>query len=306
MNEIKPFIREDMRCKMEEDLKPLIREDVRRALEEDLGPWEDRKDLSASIVPASAQAEATVLCREEAVVCGLPWAEECFRQLDESGKLVFSRYFEDGGTLKPGDLVCQVKGLAKDLLSGERSALNFLQHLSGIATQSRRFAELAREVRSDVVLLDTRKTVPGLRRAQKYAVLCGGCHNHRMGLYDAWLIKENHIIAAGSIAEAVKAAQRQKQQQKDTRQLPIEVEVEDLKGLQEAAEAGARIALLDNFSLHDLRQAVAEMKGRIELEYSGNVSEENLRDIIAAGADRVSIGALTKHCRAIDFSMRFA
>ena len=284
----------------------IITEDVRRALEEDLGPWEGQEgDLSASIVPPSARARAKVLCREDAVVCGLPWAENCFQQLDETGTLKFQAHAEDGDTLRPNDILCEVEGLAQDLLSGERTALNFLQHLSGIATQSRRFAELAKKADPDVRLLDTRKTVPGLRHAQKYAVRCGGCHNHRMGLYDDWLLKENHIAAVGSLAAAVKAARRENQVHRKRRQLPIAVEVENLAELKEAAEAGADIALLDNFSLNEVKQAVSEMKGKIELEYSGNVSEDNLCDIIAAGVDRVSIGALTKHCRAIDFSMLF-
>ena len=267
-----------------------IEEDVRRALAEDIGTG----DLSASIVPAEARARATVLCREEAVVCGLPWAEQCFRQLDRTA--VLHRHFDDGAVLQPDSALCEVEGIARALLSAERTALNFLQHLSGLATRCRQFAQ--QTAGFDVLLLDTRKTVPGLRQAQKYAVRCGGCHNHREGLYDAWLLKENHIAAVGSIAEAVAAARRQ-----DTG-LPIEVEAENLEELTAIAEAGADIALLDNFSLADLRRAVAHMKGRIVLEYSGNVTEENLCAIAETGVERISIGALTKHCRAIDFSMR--
>ena len=274
---------------------PDLADQVARALAEDVGSG----DLTAALVPAGRTGRATVITREPAVLCGRPWVDEVFRQLDASVRVEWVA--SEGESVAPDQLLCRLEGPARALLTGERTALNFLQTLSGTATVARRYAAVLDGLRCRV--LDTRKTLPGLRRAQKYAVRVGGGANHRMGLYDGILVKENHIMAAGSIAAAVAAARAQ------GATVPVEVEVETLGELREALDAGADMALLDEFSLDDLRAAVAmnggHPRGPIKLEASGNVTFETLRAIAETGVDFVSVGSLTKHVRAIDLSMRF-
>lgn len=268
-----------------------VAEDVRRALAEDIGDG----DRTAALIPPGQRLRTRVICREPAVLCGRPWFDEVFRQLDAGVRVAWSA--AEGDALESGQEVCRLDGLARALLSGERTALNFLQTLSGTATQARRYVEAV--AGTGVTILDTRKTLPGLRLAQKYAVRCGGASNHRIGLFDAILVKENHIAAAGSIAAAVNEARRRYPN------LLLEVEVETLEQLEEACDAGAQRALLDNFSPQRLREAVAAFSGRIELEASGGVGLEQVRDIAGTGVDFISTGALTKSVRATDFSMRF-
>ena len=256
-------------------------------------------DLTAALVPADRDARATVITREPAVVCGRPWFDEVFRQIDPRVDIKWQA--DEGDFVDAGALLCRISGSARALLSGERAALNFLQTLSGTATAVRRWVEVVAGTRCRV--LDTRKTLPGLRTAQKYAVRCGGGTNHRIGLYDGILIKENHILAAGSIAAAVAAARR------SGAAVPVEVEVETIDELRQALDARADMALLDEFTLDDLRAAVAlnraHPNGPIKLEASGSVTLETLRLIAETGVDFVSIGSLTKHVRAVDLSMRF-
>lgn len=259
------------------------------ALDEDIGPG----DITAALVPADSRARAIIISRESAVLCGSAWVNEVYRQLDT--QITLQWHCADGDAIRPDDVVCELAGPARTLLTGERTALNFLQCLSGTATLTRHYVE--RVEGSGCRILDTRKTIPGLRSAQKYAVACGGGVNHRMGLYDAVLIKENHIIAAGGIAAAVSQAK--------TADKKIQVEVETLEELQQAIDAGADAVLLDNFSIETLRQAVSLARGRITLEASGGIDETTLGNIAATGVDYISIGALTKHVKAIDFSMRF-
>lgn len=264
---------------------------VRAALAEDVGEG----DISAALVPASSRAQATVVTREDCVLCGRAWFEQVFLALDPDARVAWSR--QDGEPLAAGDTVCTVRGRARALLTGERSALNFLQTLSATATATARYA--AALAGSKTKLLDTRKTLPGLRLAQKYAVRCGGGTNHRMGLYDAYLIKENHIAAAGSIALAIAAARALAPGK------AIEVEVETMDELDEALAARADIVMLDNFDDDAIRAAVARNAGRAKLEASGNVDLARLATLAGLGVDYVSVGALTKHVKAIDLSMRF-
>jgi nicotinate-nucleotide pyrophosphorylase (carboxylating) len=264
---------------------------VRAALAEDVGSG----DRTAALVSASAVADAAIVTREPAVLCGTAWVDEVFRQLDAGVAVAWLR--ADGDALAAGDVVCRLRGPARALLTGERTALNFLQTLCGTATLARRWAQAVAGTGTRV--LDTRKTVPGLRLAQKYAVVCGGCHNHRVGLYDAVLIKENHIAAAGSVGAALTAASAL------APDLEVEIEVETLDQLREALAAGARRVLLDNFALERLREAVALTGGRARLEASGGVTIDNVRAIAETGVDDVSVGALTKDVRAADLSMRF-
>jgi len=274
-----------------EALETQIEHDVRNALEEDLG----NGDITAQLVPQDRIWKASVYTSESAILCGRNWFDAVFRHLDATIDIRW--YAADGDPIKPHQVVCTLKGPARCLLSGERTALNFLQTLSGTATVA---GEYARQVNGlHTRILDTRKTVPGLRRAQKYAVRCGGCHNHRLGLYDAFLIKENHIMAAGSIAEAVKNARTL---EKD---MPVEIEVENKEELQQALQVGADRILLDNFSVEEIREAVAINNSAAELEASGGISLDNLHAYAETGVDYVSVGALTKDVRAIDFSMRF-
>jgi len=269
--------------------------DVKRALAEDVGGG----DRTAALIPEERHARATVITREAGVLCGRPWFDEVFHQLDPG--VVVTWQAEDGSLIEAGQLLCGLEGSARALLTGERAALNFLQTLSATATVTHRYVDAIAGLTCQI--LDTRKTIPGLRRAQKYAVRCGGGRNHRIGLFDGILIKENHIVAAGSIAAAVGAARRQKAK------IPVEVEVESLDELRQALDAGADMALLDEFSLDDLRTAVelnrAHDHGPIKLEASGGVSLETLRDIAETGIDFISVGALTKHVHALDLSMRF-
>jgi nicotinate-nucleotide pyrophosphorylase (carboxylating) len=274
---------------------PDVPEQVARALAEDVGSG----DLTAALVPAGRQGRATVITREAAVLCGRPWVDEVFRQVDPTVRVQWDA--AEGTDVTPGQRLCRLEGSARSLLTGERTALNFLQTLSGTATATRRYVQLVAGLPCRI--LDTRKTLPGLRRAQKYAVRCAGGSNHRMGLYDGILVKENHIMAAGSIAAAVDAARAAGSS------VPVEVEVETLDELRQALDAGADMALLDEFSLDDLRAAVAmnraHPRGPMRLEASGNVTFETLRAIAETGVDFISIGSLTKHVRAVDLSMRF-
>lgn len=267
-----------------------IHSGVAAALAEDVGSG----DINALLIPASQRARARVISREACSFCGRLWVDEVFRQLDPAVKV--SWHLEDGDKVQANQVLFELEGSARSLLTGERTALNFVQTLSGTASASAHFASLV--ANTGVQLLDTRKTLPGLRRAQKYAVLCGGGHNHRFGLYDAFLIKENHIAACGGIAEAVKAA-RQLAPEK-----PVEVEVETLAQLEQALTAQADIVMLDNFARDQLKEAVRLNGGRAKLEASGNVTEAVLAELAATGVDYISIGALTKHCRAVDLSMR--
>ena len=264
---------------------------VARALAEDVGSG----DLTAALVPVAQRAHATVVTREDGVLCGRPWFDEVFRQLDPA--ITVAWHHDDGAPMRAGDTLCELEGPARPLLTGERTALNFLQTLSGTATRAARWAAAVAGTRTRV--LDTRKTLPGLRTAQKYAVRCGGGTNHRLGLYDGVLIKENHILAAGGITAAVAAARR------DAGGALVEVEVESLAELDEAVAAGADVAMLDNFAHADAAAAVARAAGRIKLEVSGNVTLDRLPAIAALGVDFVSAGALTKDVVAIDLSMRF-
>ncbi|MCC6295314.1 MAG: carboxylating nicotinate-nucleotide diphosphorylase [Pseudomonadales bacterium] len=264
---------------------------VDQALAEDIGSG----DITAQLIPARARARARIITREAGVLCGAPWAERVFARLDAGGH---RRWLAaEGDDLHPDQVLCELEGDARALLTGERTALNLLQTLSGTATAARRYRDLA--AGTGVTVLDTRKTIPGLRRAQKYAVRVGGCRNHRMGLHDAFLIKENHIAACGGIAAAVAAARRVAPGK------PVEIEVEDLNELRQALAAGVERVMLDNFSHEDIRAAVALRAGqRTELEVSGNIEERALRDYAAAGVDFISSGALTKHLRALDLSFR--
>ena len=278
-------------------LTAAIERNVAAALAEDVGSG----DLTAQLVAADAVRRATIVSREDAVLCGTRWFDRCFETLDPAVSI--SWHVADGERVAADQILCTIEGPARALLSGERTALNFLQLLSGVATKARRYADAIAGTRAQVV--DTRKTLPGLRLAQKYAVKCGGGGNHRLGLYDAILIKENHILAAGSIAAAMAAA-RQVAGATGGRCKFIQVEVENADELEQALAAGATMILLDNMSLAQMREAVAITAGRAVLEASGNVTIETLRGIAETGVDRISVGALTKDVRALDLSMRFA
>ncbi|HHQ4565402.1 carboxylating nicotinate-nucleotide diphosphorylase [Aeromonas hydrophila] len=279
-----------------------IRRAVRAALLEDLGdaltPLDQpdaSADITAQLIPADRLASARVITREGGVFCGQPWVDEVFVQL--GGEVRVEWLVQDGEVLSPNQELFRLHGPARVLLTGERNALNFVQTLSGVASLTARYvAELAD---TDCRLLDTRKTLPGLRSAQKYAVTCGGGKNHRIGLFDAYLIKENHILACGGIAEAINEARRLNPGK------PVEVEVESLVELEQALAASADIVMLDNFDIPMMREAVALNQGRAKLEVSGNVTLDTLADYAATGVDFISVGALTKHVRALDLSMRF-
>lgn len=273
-----------------------IPETVARALQEDLGGEVDAdRDITAQLLPQAAQAEARVITRDAGVFCGKRWVEEVFIQLGNNVSITW--HVEDGQPLVADQLLFELKGPARLLLTAERTALNFVQTLSGVATAVNRYVALLSG--SNTQLLDTRKTLPGLRTALKYAVLCGGGQNHRLGLSDAFLIKENHIIASGSVSKAVEKALWMHPD------VPVEVEVENLSELQLALAAGADIIMLDNFTLTMMQQAVTLTAKRALLEVSGNVTEMTLPQIAATGVDYVSVGALTKHVQALDLSMRF-
>ncbi len=275
---------------MDPTLQEHVARDVARALEEDLGPG----DLTAQLLPEDLIARARVMCRDHAVLAGAPWFDACFRRLDPSVEIEWN--VPEGGALSPGTEVCLLQGRARALLSAERPALNFLQTLSAVATATRRYVDAVAGTRARI--LDTRKTLPGLRFAEKYAVRVGGGTNHRMGLYDGILIKENHIAVAGGVKEALAAAWRM------NASVPIQIEVETLAQIEEALAAGARLILLDNLSLDAMREAVRLTAGRAELEASGGITLENVRAIAETGVDRISIGSLTKDVKAVDFSMR--
>ncbi|KRS21525.1 nicotinate-nucleotide pyrophosphorylase [Alishewanella sp. WH16-1] len=272
-----------------------LRRAVTAALAEDLGQQNaELGDITASLIPATQQAVATIITREDCVLCGSGFVNEVFLQLGNQVSIQW--HATDGDRLSANSLICTLQGPARALLTGERTALNFLQLLSGTATTTAHYVRYLEG--SNTRLLDTRKTLPGLRFAQKYAVSCGGGLNHRFGLFDAFLIKENHIAAAGSISQAVQQA-RQNFPGK-----PVEVEVENLDELKQALTAGADIIMLDNFSTPEIRQAVLLNQGRAKLEVSGNITSERLGELAATGVDFISSGALTKHVQAIDLSMR--
>jgi nicotinate-nucleotide pyrophosphorylase (carboxylating) len=278
-------------------MQPVDREALERqvtaALAEDVGEG----DLTAALLPAGAVVTARIVAREAAVLCGRPWVDAVFARLAPDVRVDWS--CDDGAQIAPGQVVCRLAGPARALLTGERTALNFLQTLSGTATLAARY--VAAVAGTGATILDTRKTVPGLRLAQKYAVRCGGAQNHRIGLYDAILIKENHIHAAGSIAAAMAAAGSVVA----GRDLMIEIEVENLEELAQALDAGAKRILLDNFDLDGLREAVRQTAGRAALEASGGVDLETVGAIAGTGVDFISVGQLTKDVRATDYSMRF-
>ncbi|MFQ2194893.1 carboxylating nicotinate-nucleotide diphosphorylase [Aeromonas jandaei] len=275
---------------------------VRAALLEDLGDAlttldqpDASADITAQLIPADRMASARVITREAGVFCGQPWVDEVFVQL--GGEVKVEWKVQDGEVLSPNQELFRLHGPARLLLTGERNALNFVQTLSGVATLTARYVAELEE--TDCRLLDTRKTIPGLRTAQKYAVTCGGGKNHRIGLYDAYLIKENHILACGGIAEAINEARHLNPGK------PVEVEVESLAELEQALAANADIVMLDNFDVAMMREAVAINQGRAKLEVSGNVTLDTLAEFAATGVDFISVGALTKHVRALDLSMRF-
>jgi nicotinate-nucleotide pyrophosphorylase (carboxylating) len=268
----------------------LVAADIERALAEDLG----QGDATAELLRADAHAQAELTCRDSAVIAGTAWFDACFRQLDPAVHIDWQTH--DGQRVDAGTIICRLSGHARSLVSAERSALNFLQLLSGTATVTADYVTAV--AGTGVRILDTRKTVPGLRLAQKYAVRCGGGYNHRIGLYDAILIKENHIIAAGSITAAVQAARRLHPN------LLLEVEVENLDELAQALDAGVDRIMLDNFNLPQMSAAVQYAAGRVPLEVSGNVTLQTIGEFARTGVDFISVGALTKHVRAVDLSLR--
>ncbi|AUX73649.1 carboxylating nicotinate-nucleotide diphosphorylase [Erwinia pyrifoliae] len=278
--------------RIEDDIPP----SVEQALREDLGGEIDpSRDITASLLPADTRSHAVVITREPGIFCGRRWVEEVFIQLGNKTQLTW--LVDDGDVIIADQPLFEVTGPAPLILTAERTALNFVQTLSGVATEVRRYVALLEGTRTQ--LLDTRKTVPGLRSALKYAVLCGGGANHRLGLSDAFLIKENHIIACGSIAKAIEKAFWLYPD------VPVEVEVESLEELEQALQAGADIVMLDNFSVEQMRDAVKLSDNRALLEVSGNVTDQTLRIFAETGVDYISVGALTKHLRALDLSMRF-
>ncbi|MGH8382456.1 carboxylating nicotinate-nucleotide diphosphorylase [Pseudomonas sp.] len=274
------------------DLTAEIEANVRRALLEDIGSG----DITAQLIPAERLAKATIITRDDCVVAGTAWVDAVFRQLDP--RVAVHWQVKDGDRAQANQPLFHLEGPARSLLTGERSALNFLQLLSGVATRAQFLADKVAD--TQVKLLDTRKTLPGLRLAQKYAVTCGGCHNHRIGLFDAFLIKENHIAASGGIAQAINAAH------KIAPGKPVEVEVESLDELKQALDAGADIVMLDELSLDDMREAVRLNAGKAKLEASGGINESTLRVIAETGVDYISIGAMTKDVKAVDLSMRLS
>ena len=274
------------------DLENALQANVRAALEEDVGGG----DLTAQLIPEDAAGHARVLTREDAVLCGTAWFEACFRALDPAVQIAW--HAGDGDRIHAGQTVCEITGPARALLTAERTALNFLQTLSAVATETHRYVDAIAGTRAKIH--DTRKTLPGLRLALKYAVKCGGGENQRIGLYDGILIKENHIAAAGGIAPALAAAFRLA-----GAGVSVQIEVETLDQLEEALQAGATLILLDNFDLEGMREAVRLAAGRAALEASGGVTLDSVRAIAETGVDRISVGGLTKSVRAVDLSMRF-
>ena len=276
---------------VQSSLYTIIKKNVRAALEEDIGSG----DITASLISSKTTATAQVITRQDAIICGTAWVDETFRQVDPD--LSIDWQVKDGDSVTTNQVLFTCTGSASSLLTAERTALNFMQTLSGTATISKHYADMVKETK--VKLLDTRKTLPGLRAAQKYAVTCGGCHNHRIGLFDAFLIKENHIMACGGIAAAINAAHKIAPGKK------VEVEVETFAQIEEAIDAIADIVMLDNFSFVEMKEAVDFVAGRLKLEASGNINEDTLLDTAKTGVDYISIGALTKNCQALDLSMRF-
>ena len=273
------------------DIAHAIKINVTAALAEDLGSG----DLTAQLIPADQQTRATLITREQAILCGKPWFEACFKTLDPLVKISWCA--EEGDRVQANATLCEIQGNARALLSAERPALNFLQTLSAVATTTQQYVDAV--VGTDAQIMDTRKTLPGLRIAQKYAVKIGGGINQRIGLFDGILIKENHIAAAGGIKAALDAAQR-----KTGADVSIQIEVESMDELQQALDAGAKLILLDNFSVEQMREAVRITQQRAELEASGGITLDNVRAIADTGVTRISIGGLTKHVRAIDLSLR--
>lgn len=278
-------------------LLPLeITRTVADTLREDLGGEIDPNlDITAGLIPADSQGVATIITREHGVFCGKMWADEVFKQL--GGEVTIEWHVEDGDVVEPNQTLCTLSGPSRILLTGERNAMNFIQTLSGCATLTAQYAKQLEG--TDTRLLDTRKTIPGLRSALKYAVTCGGGFNHRIGVFDAYLIKENHIIACGGIKQAITTAKKLNPNK------PVEVETESLDELKQAIEAGADIVMLDNFNLEMMREAVAFNAGRVALENSGDITLSNIRECAETGVDYISVGALTKHVKAMDLSMRF-
>lgn len=268
-----------------------LQQTVSTALDEDIKDG----DLTASLIPEKNQATAVIVCRENAILCGRPWFDEVFHQIDPALQVQWLK--QEGEVIRANENICEIKGSARSILTAERTALNFLQTLMATATVT---ADYVKQLaNSQTTLLDTRKTLPGLRLAQKYAVATGGGQNHRIGLYDAILIKENHIMAAGSIHQAVSSAKTLYPN------ITVEVETENMDEVQQAVDAGADIIMLDNFSIEMMHQAVAMVSGRAKLEVSGNVEIQHLPELAQTGVDFISTGAITKHCKAIDLSMRF-
>ncbi|MBA3981833.1 MAG: nicotinate-nucleotide diphosphorylase (carboxylating) [Alcanivorax sp.] len=275
---------------MPEWVRADIPEQVRRALHEDVGSG----DITAELIPLEAEASARVITREPMTLAGAAWVDEVFAQL--GGRIAIDWQHQDGDRVAADSPLFTLQGRTRTLLTGERTALNFLQTLSATATSAQRYADMV--AGTGVTLLDTRKTLPGLRTAQKYAVTCGGCANHRIGLYDAFLLKENHIAACGSITGAVQRARELYPHRW------VEVEVENFRELDEALASGCDVIMLDNFSLEDLRRAVTQVAGKVKLEASGGIDDNTLRSVAETGVDYISIGGLTKHVRAIDLSLR--
>jgi nicotinate-nucleotide pyrophosphorylase (carboxylating) len=269
----------------------VIEENVFNALKEDIGEG----DITAELIPHDNISLATVISREACVFCGLDWFEETYRQIDD--EILIDWSVDDGDHIDAGQIICTLSGSSQHIVTGERTALNFVQTLSATASVSAQYAK--KVAGTDTKVLDTRKTIPGLRMAQKYAVSCGGCENHRLGLYDAFLIKENHINACDGIQNAISEARFRSPNFK------IEIEVENLDQLQQAIDAGADRVLLDNFDITTLQQAVAICKGKIISEASGNITIENIQDVAKTGVNYISTGALTKDIKAVDLSMRF-
>ncbi|MCK9236905.1 MAG: carboxylating nicotinate-nucleotide diphosphorylase [Thiopseudomonas sp.] len=275
-----------------EQLAAEVRNNVQVALAEDVGTG----DITAQLIPAEQQARARVITREDAVISGVAWVNEVFRQVDPTVEVIW--HVADGERVTTNQVLFELVGSARSLLTGERTALNFMQTLSAVATRCGYFADKVKDL--PIKLLDTRKTIPGLRLAQKYAVTCGGCHNHRIGLYDVFLIKENHITACGGIKEAVETARRIAPEK------PIEVEVENLDEFAEALKTSADIIMLDELSYEDMRTAVKLNAGQVKLEASGGINEQTLRAVAETGVDFISLGTLTKNVKAVDLSMRLS
>ena len=268
-----------------------IEESVYEALKEDVGDG----DITAALIPQDSFSLASVITREDCVFCGMDWFEEVYQQLDE--EILIEWNIQDGDFISQGDTICSISGSTRSLLSGERTSLNYIQTLSATATLAKKYADAVADTKA--IVLDTRKTIPGLRIAQKYAVSCGGCQNHRIGLFDAILIKENHIAACGSIKKAIELARFKNPE------MPVEVEVENLAEVEQALSAKADRLLLDNFTIDQLDQAIKLGGGRIPLEASGGITLENIHSIALTGIDFISVGNLTKDINAIDLSMRF-